>query len=100
KFLFFIIFLLFTANSFSSELDVLIAKTSLALGEEYGKISTQYREKMQRISETRPEIVITNDVNLLDSSGYAEALENYEFFKSLALQEFELVFCTANCSET
>lgn len=83
--------------AFAADLDVLIARTALALGDEYSKVSTKYELELAAILSDNPN-ALTSDIEDAPT-GLTSTKEKFESYKSLALSEYSIVFCEENCPD-
>lgn len=95
KFLFLILVIFSSYAAKASDLDVLIARTSLALGDEYSKLASSYQKKVSNYLEENPGV----DLGDIEDAPmeYQQSRNNYEKYLALALDEFEIVFCNNSC---
>lgn len=92
----FVISLFSSAVCFASELDVLMARTSLALADEYAKLSTEAQAKLAQEYQLHPESTPLSQQD--DISDLAQKYKaDYEKYKDQALKEYQIIFCTQDC---
>ena len=93
--LIFVTGLAISSSAFSSDLDVLMARTALALGDEYAKLASNYQNSMTSYMKTNP----TVDMEDLDDAPeeYKNFKQKYSHFLNLAQDEYEIVLCNRNC---
>ncbi len=80
--------------AYAADIDTLLAKTSIALGDEYLKVADEYRLQLKEILKLDPNLEDSDNV-----SEYNEIEVNYESYKSLAMDEYSLVFCETSCPD-
>ncbi len=91
----FLIALLTTMPCIASDLDVLIAKTALALGDEYSKLASNYQTKVASYLSSQPEMDFENEADV--PVEYLSVRDNYHKYKNLALAEYSIIFCNNAC---
>ncbi len=80
-----LLLLLIPVISLGQDLDELVAKTSLALGNEYYKLAQDIKSKIVTCEE------------LSDGcDDYLELVDQYDSYKQLALSEYQAIICTAS----
>lgn len=94
KLIYLLVFLAFESRA--SDLDVLLARTSLALGDEYSKIATNLQENLKALLSENPSLLASTPESELPEA-YVYLNNEYTNFKDLALSEYSLVFCESNC---
>src|SRR5437868_4594245 len=82
-------------TSFASDLDVLVARTALALGDEYAKLATSYQEQVYQGLGHLPTTVTADGDDIPQE--FKSALDSYNNYLSLALGEYTAVFCETEC---
>jgi hypothetical protein len=98
--LYFSIFLAFACQpSLANDIDTLLAKVSIALGNEYLKTAAVYSDSLQSILENNPDVYSNSATSSDVSELYQSTLASYELFKSLALGEYGAVYCLENCPD-
>ena len=99
KILIFILSVFVINTAMAAELDVLIAKTAIALGDEYSKLASKQQNIILEILEDHPNLLVETKSTNQDGKDddYDTAKSLYENYKSLALAEYEQVYCDSNC---
>jgi hypothetical protein len=94
----YILSILFSFASYGAieDLDVLIAKTSMALGDEYAKLADTYQGRIKTELNLHPEFESSNSDDVPQSFKFLK--EKYLSYKNLTVQEYQLVFCNNACT--
>lgn len=95
KCMYIFLILAFSLTAKASDLDVLIAKTALALGDEYGKIATSYQIHVKELMKINPTSIVSAEEDI--SPDLKNALDNYDKYLALSLSEYSVVVCENNC---